>query len=79
MANRKMYAARTLLFLQEDGRLRPLAIELSVPHPDGKDQDGAVSKVYTPAQDGAEGSIWQLAKAYAAVCDSGVHQLISHW
>ncbi|KAK4427657.1 putative linoleate 9S-lipoxygenase 5 [Sesamum alatum] len=74
----KTYASRTLLFLQNDGRLRPLAIELSLPHPDG-DQLGAVSKVYTPSEDGIEGSVWQLAKAYAAVNDSGVHQLISHW
>ncbi|KAL0384812.1 UNVERIFIED_CONTAM: putative linoleate 9S-lipoxygenase 5 [Sesamum radiatum] len=74
----KTYASRTLLFLQNDGRLRPLAIELSLPHPDG-DQFGAVSKVYTPSEDGIEGSVWQLAKAYAAVNDSGVHQLISHW
>ncbi|KAL0357321.1 UNVERIFIED_CONTAM: putative linoleate 9S-lipoxygenase 5 [Sesamum calycinum] len=71
----KTYASRTLLFLQHDGRLRPLAIELSLPHPDG-DQFGAVSKVYTPSEDGVEGSVWQLAKAYAAVNDSGVHQLI---
>ncbi|KAL1561907.1 Lox4p [Salvia divinorum] len=74
----KMYATRTLLFLQKDGSLRPLAIELSLPHPDG-DEHGGVSQVYTPARDGVEGSIWQLAKAYVGVSDSGVHQLISHW
>ncbi|KAI3973929.1 hypothetical protein MKX01_030505 [Papaver californicum] len=74
----KTYATRTLLLLQEDGTLKPLAIELSVVHPDGEIH-GAVNKVYTPVQEGVEGSIWQLAKAYAAVNDSGVHQLISHW
>lgn len=74
----KTYASRTLLFLKDDRTLKPLAIELSLPHPDG-DQLGAVSKVYTPAEEGLQGSIWQLAKAYAAVNDSGVHQLISHW
>ncbi|KAL8465038.1 hypothetical protein ACS0TY_034497 [Phlomoides rotata] len=74
----KTYASRTLLFLQNDGRLKPLAIEMSVPHPNG-DKLGAVSKVYTPAEDGVDGSIWQLAKAYAAVNDSGVHQLITHF
>ncbi|KAI3996077.1 hypothetical protein MKX01_007183 [Papaver californicum] len=74
----KMYASRTLLFLKDDGTLKPLAIELSLPHPQGE-QHGAVSKIFTPAEDGVEGSIWQLAKGYAAVNDSGVHQLISHW
>jgi len=76
--NTKTYASRTLLFLQNDGTLKPLAIELSLPHPQGE-QHGAVSKVFTPAHEGVSASVWQLAKAYAAVNDSGYHQLVSHW
>jgi len=76
--NTKTYASRTLLFLQDDGTLKPLAIELSLPHPQGE-QHGAVSKVFTPAREGVSASVWQLAKAYAAVNDSGYHQLVSHW
>ncbi|KAI3961707.1 hypothetical protein MKW92_052508 [Papaver armeniacum] len=74
----KTYATRTLLLLQDNGTLKPLAIELSLPHPDGAIY-GVENQVYTPAQEGVQGSIWQLAKAYAVVNDSGVHQLISHW
>lgn len=74
----KIYATRTLLFLTNDGTLKPLAIELSLPHPHG-DQLGAVSKVYTPAEQGVESTIWQLAKAYVTVNDYGYHQLVSHW
>ncbi|XAR54658.1 Linoleate 9S-lipoxygenase [Bertholletia excelsa] len=74
----KTYASRTILLLQVDGTLRPLAIELSSPHPLG-DLHGCISQVFTPAQDGVKGSVWQLAKAYVAVNDSGVHQLVSHW
>ncbi|PRQ27705.1 putative linoleate 9S-lipoxygenase [Rosa chinensis] len=68
----KIYGSRTLLFLKSDGTLKPLVIELSLPHRNG-DQFGCTSKVYTPAEHGVESSIWQLAKAYAAVNDSGFH------
>ncbi|KAG2727530.1 hypothetical protein I3760_01G160800 [Carya illinoinensis] len=50
----KTYATRTLLFLQDDGTLKPLAIELSLPHSQGENH-GAVSKVFTPAEEGVEG------------------------
>ncbi|XP_021897181.1 linoleate 9S-lipoxygenase 5, chloroplastic-like [Carica papaya] len=74
----KAYATRTVLFLQDDGTLIPVAIELSLPHPQG-DLHGSVSKVFIPAEQGVKSSVWQLAKAYVAVNDSGYHQLISHW
>ncbi|XVE89674.1 hypothetical protein DITRI_Ditri20bG0014900 [Diplodiscus trichospermus] len=74
----KTHASRTLLFLRGDSTLKPVAIELSLPHPEG-DKFGVVSKVYTPAENGVEGSIWQFAKAFVAVNDCGHHQLISHW
>ncbi|KAH9606346.1 hypothetical protein KSS87_006311 [Heliosperma pusillum] len=73
----KVYATRTILFLKEDGTLKPLVIELSLPHTEG-DQYGAISEVHTAACNGIEGSLWQLAKTYVAVTDSGYHQLISH-
>lgn len=74
----KTYASRTILFLQDNGTLKPLAIELSLPHSDG-DQYGAISEVHLPVEEGVKKFIWQLAKAYVGVVDSGYHQLISHW
>ncbi|XP_061370324.1 linoleate 9S-lipoxygenase-like [Gastrolobium bilobum] len=74
----KAYATRTILFLQNNGTLKPLAIELSRPHPQG-DNFGPVSNVYLPADQGVEASIWLLAKAYVVVNDSCYHQLVSHW
>ncbi|TVU45523.1 hypothetical protein EJB05_05012 [Eragrostis curvula] len=76
--NTFIYATRTLFFLRGDGRLTPLAIELSEPQIQGN-LTTAKSKVYTPASSGVEAWVWQLAKAYVAVNDSGWHQLVSHW
>ncbi|KAM0880331.1 hypothetical protein ACQ4PT_033647 [Festuca glaucescens] len=74
-----IYATRTLFFLRSDGRLTPLAIELSEPFIQGG-LTTAKSKVYTPVPRGSvEGWVWELAKAYVAVGDSGWHQLVSHW
>eukprot|EP00253_Pinus_taeda_P012867 PITA_12867 len=73
----KIYASRTILFLKKDGTLRPVAIELSLP-PSHQRRE-SVEKVFTPAEEGAEGALWQLAKCYVVVNDSGYHQLISHW
>ncbi|WRX25636.1 PLAT/LH2 domain - like 7, partial [Theobroma cacao] len=74
----KTHASRTLLFLRHDETLKPVAIELSLPNPAG-DKYGIISKVYTPAEHGVEGSIWQFAKTFVAVNDCGHHQIISHW
>ncbi|KAI7746477.1 hypothetical protein M8C21_003293 [Ambrosia artemisiifolia] len=74
----KTYATRTILFLQNNSTLKPIAIELSLPHPNGEEA-GVISTVHTPASHGAKGTIWLLAKAYANVNDSGYHQLVCHW
>ena len=64
--------------MKDDGTLKPLAIELSKPHPDG-DQFGVISEIHLPAEHGVESAIWLLAKAYVVVNDSCYHQLVSHW
>lgn len=88
VSQRKVYAARTLLFLnREDSTLKPLAIELSSPHPE-KEQLGAVSTVYTPPDsrdDDDDGitagrfSVWELAKAHAAANDTVENNFVTHW
>eukprot|EP01018_Ginkgo_biloba_P021188 Gb_19219 [translate_table: standard] len=72
LPSRSTYATRTILFLKNDGTLKPVAIELCLPR--------SVRKVFmSPEHQGAPGALWQLAKTYVAVHDSGYHQLVSHW
>lgn len=76
--NAKAYATRTILFLKDGGTLKPVAIELSLPHPNGV-KYGAESKIILPADQGVDSTIWLLAKAHVIVNDSCYHQLMSHW
>ncbi|KAI9196585.1 hypothetical protein LWI28_025165 [Acer negundo] len=70
------YASRTLFFLNPDGTLRPIAIELTRPPMDGKPQ---WKRVYTPSWHSTECWLWKIAKAHVLAHDSGYHQLVSHW
>ena len=72
----RAYATRTILFLKNDGTLKPLAIELSLPKEGNFD---VTPQVYLPSEEGVEKWVWLLAKAYVVVNDSNYHQLISHW
>ena len=79
-----MPAARTLLFLNNDSTLRPLAIELSSPHQEDK-QLGCVSTVYTPPDTSDDilsanmFTAWDLAKAHATANDTSKNNFVFHW
>ncbi|KAK4855462.1 hypothetical protein QYF36_007672 [Acer negundo] len=76
LEDRSFYASRTLFFLNPDGTLRPVAIELTRPPMDGKPQ---WKRVYTPSWHSTECWLWKIAKAHVLAHDSGYHQLVSHW
>ncbi|XP_040256640.2 linoleate 9S-lipoxygenase-like [Aegilops tauschii subsp. strangulata] len=81
ISQRKVYAARTLLLLQDDSTLKPLAIELSSPDPEDE-RHGAISTVYTPPVDRAGDdtfTAWELAKAHAAANDACKNNFVHHW
>ncbi|MCF8706202.1 hypothetical protein L3056_10860, partial [Corynebacterium sp. MC-25] len=71
-----LYGSRTLFFLNPDGTLRPLAIELTRPPMDGKPQ---WKDVFTPTWNATGIWLWRLAKAHVLAHDSGYHQLVTHW
>ncbi|XP_068658546.1 linoleate 13S-lipoxygenase 3-1, chloroplastic-like [Aristolochia californica] len=73
---RKAYATRTLFFLTPKGTLKPIAIELSLPH---MSQGSSSKRVLTPPSDATTFWMWQIAKAHVCSNDAGVHQLVHHW
>lgn len=73
---RKAYATRTIFFLTRHGTLKPIAIELSLPHQVPNQRS---KRVVTPPVDATSNWVWQLAKAHVSSNDAGVHQLVNHW
>ncbi|KAL4289986.1 hypothetical protein GQ457_14G007280 [Hibiscus cannabinus] len=73
---RKAYATRTVFFLTPTGTLKPVAIELSLPH---NTPQSRAKRVVTPPVDATTNWIWQLAKAHVCSNDAGVHQLVNHF
>ncbi|CAL8113494.1 unnamed protein product [Prunus armeniaca] len=71
-----LYGSRTLLFLTEDGTLRPVAIELTRPPVGDKPQ---WKQVFSPTWDATGCWMWRLAKAHVCAHDAGYHQLVIHW
>ncbi|XWS20064.1 hypothetical protein CRYUN_Cryun31cG0069400 [Craigia yunnanensis] len=72
----KSYATRTIFFSTPNGTLKPIAIELSLPHTAPCSRS---KRVVTPPVDATTNWIWQLAKAHVCSNDAGVHQLVNHW
>nr|GME12797.1 linoleate 13S-lipoxygenase 3-1, chloroplastic-like [Ipomoea batatas] len=73
---RAIYATRTILFLTDNGTLKPIAIELCLP------ANGPVSwskRAVTPDGNATSFWMWQIAKAHVWANDASVHQLIHHW
>ena len=72
-----LYGSRTLFFLNADGTLRLLAIELTRPKANGKPQ---WKQVFTPSNShSTDVWLWRFAKVHVLAHDSGHHQLVSHW
>ena len=71
-----LYASRTVFFLQEEGTLRPIAIELTRPRSPNMPQ---WRQVFTPGSSVTDSWLWQLAKTQVLAQDTGYHQLVSHW
>ena len=71
-----LYGSRTVFFLDGDGTLRPVAIELTCP-PIGNKPEW--KEVITPSNEATDCWLWRLAKVHVLAHDTGIHQLVSHW
>ncbi|BBN03422.1 protein MpLOX2 [Marchantia polymorpha subsp. ruderalis] len=74
-----IYAPRAFFFLTDDKKMKPVAIELSLPPPyNGENQSH--KRVFTPPRfEHEHDSEWELAKLHFNSVDFGYHELISHW
>ncbi|KAJ7561183.1 hypothetical protein O6H91_03G017200 [Diphasiastrum complanatum] len=72
------YASRTIFYLTDDGTLKPIAIELTLP-PTPSTAASSLRRVFTPPLSDSKDWLWELAKVHVATNDSGYHQLVSHW
>ncbi|CAL9778770.1 unnamed protein product [Musa acuminata subsp. burmannicoides] len=71
-----LYGSRTIFFLTNDGTLRPLAIELTIPASATGPQ---WKQVFRPRRDATGAWLWRHAKSHVRAHDSCHHELISHW
>ncbi|KAL9151695.1 hypothetical protein ABFS82_11G068700 [Erythranthe guttata] len=76
LPDRKAYASRTVFYYGENGILRPIVIELSLPPTDSSPRN---KFVFTHGHDATTHWTWKLAKAHVCSNDAGVHQLVNHW
>ncbi|KAE8649494.1 lipoxygenase 2, chloroplastic [Cucumis sativus] len=72
-----LYGSRTLFFLNSDGTLMPLGIELTRPPMDEHLEQW--KEVFTPGTNSTDLWLWRFAKAHVLSHDSCIHQLVIHW
>ncbi|KAG6426736.1 hypothetical protein SASPL_110966 [Salvia splendens] len=75
LPDRKAYASRTAFYFDQ-GILRPIVIELSLPPTSSSPRN---KKIYTHGHGATSSWMWKLAKAHVCSNDAGVHQLVNHW
>lgn len=76
----KIYASRTILLLNEEKKMKPVAIELILPPCHTNGTPGSMTVVTAPPEEEQEKDYrWLLAKIHVGSADLGFHELFSHW